>query len=777
MKKFMPLFLLVTSFFLAASGARAQSYLVTEGQSLMDETAREKRVGIEIEFKNVSDAEIRDLVLKHYPGAAVSGDIAGGLEFKTDIGTIRVVIEGSAYKYENDPVRYEEQKRRDLIEAPREIVFPPVTFDEIPKMHRLFQDLKAKGALGTTADNAVSIQVNLEMRQLTNRQNVRYVLDLLRNYYSPEHRKHVEAMFTVPEKRREYILDPSPGMMRKLNDANYRPTPREFYDDFMYRQSLEFLGDKHAWSRPIEDAKRTLLSRQGEAAVVPQVMKMNKVRVSSLLLMAFPEDELTKRVIESRWARPMPVAEFREFNNDFDLLSKVRWAVGAARASELYGAYRHDELFSKLTGMGAGDIKRLRDGLRAGKKIIRYVLQSPDEPLGAADRAWLRRNNPGVIQIQLSPDRVGALPMVLQDGAQVWHRRNIHRATLLGERNPGLENALIQQALENKLVEALTFNRYAPGSFPETIPLKDVPSAMAADAEGLVRALNARFPEGWVLKGAWDLSSEKIIVTDKIDFKKALDAYRGGFKEYREQVTARLQGADPEAVIYELKKHPGYMGYKIMSLLEDRNLLLVQQRRQLVEEFRVEVQGGKVLSRGSTVARYAYLKKNKKANPWEPVLINQAEAFAQKVIDRLPPELRAMPYGFDVALTKQGDWVLIETNPGGNSSFLEENPRSSRALLEYLRNYRPPTEGLLSQKEQMDWIRGNLARYGLDARQMYPGIELTADAFVDSSFKPVLEDKRIERQARELLRGNLPGAPAALPPADAAAPLCRDIFL
>jgi hypothetical protein len=752
--------------------SHGQFFLVSEGNSFVDDQARQKRLGIEVEFKGLTDTQISDLIKKSYPEAQVSGDIASGLTFKTRIGIIKVVIEGQAYKYENDPVKFHEQKARDLIEAPREIVFPPVTYDEILRIDHMINKLKEAGAKGTSPDLAVSLQVNLEMRELTDQHNVKILLDMMRNYLRPEHRSQIDSLMQVPANRTAYILDFSPGFMKKLENPSYSPSPREFYDDFMYRQSFELLGHADAWTAEISDVRARLLAYAGEAAVVPRVMKMNKLRVSSLLLMAFPDDALTKRVIESGWARPMPVVEFREFNNDFKLLSKVRWSLGLARASEQFGAYDHDKLFSDLSGVGTADIKRMRDGLLKGKNHIRYVLQAPEIPLDSESRAWLQRYNKNIVQIQLSPDKVGSIPLVLADGSVVWHRRNIHRATLLGEFNPGLENALMQQALENKLVEALTFNKFVPKSFPETVSLVSIPGAQSNDANSMVQALNSRFPRGWVLKGAWDLSSEKIIITDKTNFTKAIADYENGFEDYKKQVLEKTAGSDPEVIIAYLKKHPGFLGSKILSLLSDKNLLLVQERRQLVEEFRIEIMGGKVLGQGSTIPRYAYLEKN--PEPTDPAVIQQAESYAQSVINKLPPEMQVLPYAFDVALTHEGDWVIIETNPGGNSSFLEENPASNRALVRYLKNYKQPTKGLLSGEQQMQWIQQRLAEFGLSGSKMYPGINLGVDSFEDGAYSRIQDRTDLNEMGQNVVRERLTPLNAA--PKAGLENRCRAIF-
>ena len=140
----------------------------------------------------------------------------------------------------------------------------------------------------------------------------------------------------------------------------------------------------------------------------------------------------------------------------------------------------------------------------------------------------------------------------------------------------------------------------------------------------------------------------------------------------------------------------------------------------------------------------------------DPVLIAGVEKYAQDMLSKLPPELRAMPYALDIAQTEEGDWVVIETNPGGNSSFLEENPESSKALVRHLKKYETPKEGLLTGAQQMDWIQARLKEFGLKGSEMYPGIELAADSFNDSAYPATLEKKpELVAKGKEVMAAKL----------------------
>jgi hypothetical protein len=104
-----------------------------------------------------------------------------------------------------------------------------------------------------------------------------------------------------------------------------------------------------------------------------------------------------------------------------------------------------------------------------------------------------------------------------------------------------------------------------------------------------------------------------------------------------------------------------------------------------------------------------------------------------------------MPFGFDVAKTPTG-WILIESNAGGNSSFLEEEAVSSRALLDYLAKYPEISKsfkGLLEPDMQMAWIKTHIKKLAVKADLQFPGIEFLKDRILDSDIKPLKPPKTV----------------------------------
>ncbi|NDD90940.1 hypothetical protein EBZ37_02485, partial [bacterium] len=259
------------------------------------------------------------------------------------------------------------------------------------------------------------------------------------------------------------------------------------------------------------------------------------------------------------------------------------------------------------------------------------------------------------------------------------------------------------------------------------------------------------------MKGAWDLGSEKDIITDKTDIVGELKKYDPvAFEKRRQALIKKYQGYSdvaPEYLQSELKKDPGYKGWRISQLLEKPDLVMVQKKVPIQREFRVEVVAGKVLGNGSTVDRFKYMyeigadglkMKDYQAPSSED--FKKVEAFAQQAIDKLPPQLRGMPYGMDIAILEDGKVAMIESNPGGNSNFLfEEDKASVEALGKFLEKYpdaaksgeipKAVADGM-DPKAQMEYLKKFFSEHGIDPARQYPGVRFLADRLDDPEFKP-----------------------------------------
>gem|GEM_PF-933985 len=739
---FRPIVAFALAFFaLNVSQARAQDILHTAATSFFEPEDRFKRIGIEMEMSGLGFGELERHLAKYFDirSSKKISDVETHLQI--DEGVIKLKVEGQAWRYEEDPVQYARQLAEDLKIAPREVVFPPLTYQRAIRLQDFATDIEAAGAIGTRADHAVAFQVNYEFGPLReDPRRVRDLVDLLRTYYDPANMRQIDDALQVPEMRREFLNDLTRGFRKKLFDPSYTPDLQEFFEDYLYRQSAELFGFREAWTAPI--SKLSKLLGQLKDPVHPTILKMQRVRVSSLLLEAFPEDPLVKRVIESRWAVPAPIIEFREFNMVFKNVDRdIRTCIGLVNSVKKYGYYRYDRLMSALSGVPASDFPRIRRKVKEGKPfIVRYLLEDPKiEKMTAAERAV-----PGSVALwtQLSAEHPGRMPLDIGGESIVVNRRHIHRTSIVGKYNPGLDHGYIQQALENKLTEAKIFGEYAPGTMPKYVALRDILSVNGkkVTAEAVYKAASKSFGAGWVMKGSWDLGSENSFISNQIDFTKSLQAYRNGFEDYRKKVLLETAGNNPETILNRLKEHPGYLGWKIHSMLESPNQVFFQEMIPIDREFRVELLNGKVIP-GATIDRYAYLKK--KARPPSAAELREIEEFTQKVFDGLPPVLKILPYGLDVARLKTGGFRIIETNPGGNSSFLEESYPSvkayEKALFEYREEVNAGRAPRLTPREEMAWLKNEFGRLKISPAKDYPGMVFMSAGIFDPEYFPLGE--------------------------------------
>lgn len=759
---------------LLGSQARATDLMKT-AQTVFFNPADDTRVGIEVEYVGLSAERSAEIFARNLGGTVekkevwiettILGKDANGNKVYDKVRSFEYVVRGSSIGdivFKTDLNQTSDTGKINLKDAVVEMVSAPIRYPEVQRLQGALTAIKEAGARGTASGKAVAAQVNMEIAGGKRDQIVlNDVINLMRSYLRPEHLKQIETALEIPDYRKKFLKSYSDGMMQRLLDPAYRPTERGFYDDFIYRQSLEFKGVADAWTMPIEQARQRLLADPNP--VVPEVVKLNHLRLSSLLMFMFPEDPMSKVYHESGWAVGRPLVEFRSWNTDreFDILHPVRQALGLKDAAREFGYYDHDRLLSALSGIDEKAIRDLREASQRGKRTgkapavkFRYFLGDPkttritEKPY--SDLAPYYKGRGSTVSF-LPAGEYGNAPVTIAGKSVVFHRRHFHLNSILGEYNPALANAYIQQALENKAAEYKFFEQYAPGSMSETALLTELTGSR--DPSVIARRLQEKFPEGWVLKGTWDLGSETEIITDKIDIAGEIEKYKNSdFDQYRKRREAEFAGKSvaPEYLLTELKKHPGYRGWKISTMLQEPNAVIAQKRVRIAREFRVEVLGGKVLGEGSTVDRYwyKYYYGGKMEEYVEPPkkMISQAEGFAQSVVDRLPFELRSMPFAMDVAILEDGSAVMIESNPGGNSNFLfEEEEPSIKALERFMERFPKLVEqGKVSRgltpERQMAYLRENFVKWGLSPEKHFPGMKFENDRIIDPEFKRVQID-------------------------------------
>ncbi|OFZ21753.1 MAG: hypothetical protein A2X94_15815 [Bdellovibrionales bacterium GWB1_55_8] len=723
------------------------------------------RLGIEVEFKGLSPEASANEVARVLGGevgtrtSTIKTDIKGygadGKPIYNEFTSTQYVVKDSSIgdvvlKLETNQI--DDVGKIDYDKMIVELITEPIQYPQVEKLEDALKGLERIGAKGTDRYTAVSTQVNMEMFAGRREDvSVPKILDLMRAYLRPEHKAQIDAHLKVPALRKPYVSSYSDGFMKKLLDPQYKPTERELFDDFFYRQSMERLGDKKAWTDPLKKVQARFFAHPNP--IVPSVVKQNSLRVSSLLMWMFPDDPVTHLIHDAGWAVPRPLVEFREWNNTFTAAEPARQALGLKEAAYKYGYFDHDSLMQELTGMDGKVLPKLRrhvnaDVAKGQPTTFRYYLGDPATVERAEYTMHTRQAYKGEVVGFLNANGYGTKSLLIPGESVVMHRRPYHRYSVMGKYNPGLINANIAQVLENKYAEYRFFNEYAPGSMSRTEILSDL-TDKSKNVRKVVGKLNEKFPKGWVLKGVWDLGSEKDIITDKVDVIGEVEKYQASdFDVYRNELLSdkALADAAPEYLNSELKKHPGYKGWKLSQVFKKPELSMVQERVNIKTEFRVEALAGKVLGGGSTVDRYSYVYLlNDTAGEYKAppkVDVKKVEQFAQKVLDQLPENLRGMPMGMDIALLEDGTAVMIESNPGGNSNFLyEEFEESAEELAKFLKQYPAQVkagrvhEGL-SPEEQMKWIDQKFKDWGIHPAKQYPGFTFLKDRVQDKEFRP-----------------------------------------
>lgn len=443
-----------------------------------------------------------------------------------------------------------------------------------------------------------------------------------------------------------------------------------------------------------------------------------------------------------------------------------RELAGLIASAQRYGIYDHDTLLSQLSGIEISEIVKLREAAyfaRTNQKplLVSFIFAeyerqardsatSPQKTVAAGD-SW---------SVLINPSIEGIRPLHLPSDSIVWHRFSHQASSLLGGYNPALANAKLSLMIENKWVEYLFWEKYAPGAMAKTEILSGLFSSRPDPGDAQSR-LNSQFPEGWVLKGAFDWATGPMVLTNSTDLATAVDQYKTGtFDAHLASLNADRYKMDPDDYVEALQKHNDYKGYRAQRLLKRYERTIVQSRINIKSEYRVEVINGQVVGGNSTVERYAYVDENPKTF-WDkqPTRITtdpealrakkQVEIFAQNIMSRLPSELRMLSAAMDIAITKEGRLYLIEANAGGNSGYLSFRAASRRAvekklLDDFAKSDRPGEQGL-RVSEQVRFIDRFLNENKINVTEHYPDFDWTPKGL----HLKTLESVRLNQPARQ----------------------------
>ncbi|HEX8137930.1 MAG TPA: hypothetical protein VF544_10100 [Pyrinomonadaceae bacterium] len=186
------------------------------------------------------------------------------------------------------------------------------------------------------------------------------------------------------------------------------------------------------------------------------------------------------------------------------------------------------------------------------------------------------------------------------------------------------EHQSFKWRLEHKLVQSLILNHYCPGSVPVTSGLGL--QYRRYGREHLRQALEEKFPDGFCIKPTLGCCSGE-----------------RGISDMKEQVleSVELEGMPP--------------GNSLRILDET---WIVQERIQIRDEYRVHSLEDRVIE---DLVFWRYRNGDPPVDEAAPV-----NAYVQSILDRLPSAVIASSLcGWDIALTEQGDFVVIELNFSG----------------------------------------------------------------------------------------------------------------
>ena len=195
--------------------------------------------------------------------------------------------------------------------------------------------------------------------------------------------------------------------------------------------------------------------------------------------------------------------------------------------------------------------------------------------------------------------------------------RQLYRALGFDEHRP------FRWRLEHKLVQALVLNHYLPGSVPVTQGLgRKLRGIRPAD---LRNALHDEFPDGFYIKPSLGDSSGEQEMCDRTH------------------------------LLLEQIERENHYDHNTETIFEEA--YIVQERVPIKHEFRVQSIEDQVVD---DLTFWRYGRGN------IPGIRDAPNAYAQSVIDRLPPAIVAQSLiGWDVAKVRGAGYVVIEMNSTG----------------------------------------------------------------------------------------------------------------
>lgn len=197
-----------------------------------------------------------------------------------------------------------------------ELVFDPIDTQEggynqiVTRIQSIHDLLKARD-FGGSDKGPVSIQLNLDVGGITP-----YSVLRLASSWVATHGK-------TWREERDGFLGPFLGLdefrQREADDLIYRASIQKVFDWYFLEQ-LNELSNGQLDASAYENVQRL---EPHHRAMVYQIVKNMRVRLSSWLIHALPEHPISKAIMAMQIVWDIPVVEFREFDQDFDVAGKL----------------------------------------------------------------------------------------------------------------------------------------------------------------------------------------------------------------------------------------------------------------------------------------------------------------------------------------------------------------------------------------------------------------------------------------------------------------------
>lgn len=241
-----------------------------------------RHVGIELEFAGLSSAEAARIVAREMGGEIEEENQHRHKVIGAELGDFTVELDFK-YAHGGEPG---DRLRRTIADLgatflPMEVVCPPVTLADAPKLDRLREALRSSGAEGTRSHpmHAYGAQLNPDLPSL----EPDYIRDSLRAFILL--RDWLRDEIAIDPSRRIWpFAAPFPERYaRMVLHAAYRPTMDELIDDYLHRNA----------------------TRNREVDMLPLFAHIDEPRVRSVL----PEETIKSR---PTWHYRLPNADLEE---------------------------------------------------------------------------------------------------------------------------------------------------------------------------------------------------------------------------------------------------------------------------------------------------------------------------------------------------------------------------------------------------------------------------------------------------------------------------------